>query len=101
MAYRRYRSYGKPTKRCIEVKYPAPCACCGAIIRIGELADYYPVGTIAGVHEARISHMGGLDANSGRCALNLREKLDANTNDYAGDGLDVRYEDECAARCGL
>jgi hypothetical protein len=26
---------------------------------------------------------------------------DAWVNDYAGDGLDARYEDDCAARCGL
>ena len=102
MAYRRYRNYSKPTSCNIEVKYAGPCACCGVTINVGELATYYPAGAVAGVWmAARIAHMGGLDGNSGRCALNLREKLDANTNDYAGDGLDARYEDECAARCGL
>lgn len=101
MAYRRYNRASKPTSRNIAVKYAAPCACCGAQIKAGELATYYPVGTIAGVHEGKIAHMGGLDGNSRRCADELRKGKDAGANDYAGDGLDARWEDSMRDACGL
>lgn len=101
MAYKRYYRPSKPTTRNIEVKYSAPCACCGAIIKAGELATYYPIGTIAGCHEGKISHIGGLDGNSLKCAAHLRNQLDAATNNYAGDGLDSRWEDSFRDTCGL
>jgi hypothetical protein len=104
MGYRRnfYRA-SKPTTRNIEVKYAGLCACCGTQIKAGELATYYPVGTIAGVHESKIAHIGGLDGNSRRCADELRSRhsVDAGTNDYAGDGLDARWEDSMRDACGL
>jgi hypothetical protein len=104
MAYRRYqRNYSNPTPRNIEVKYAGPCACCGSTIKVGELATYYPAGTIAGVAEGRLAHMGGLEGTSIKCSNVLRAQYiaDRNINDFAGDGLDARYEDDCAARCGL
>jgi hypothetical protein len=104
--YRRYnRSYSKPTARDITVKFSGHCASCGGIIKAGSIATYYPVGTptAKAVGGACIAHIGGLDGNSQRCAAILREKYleDAATNDYAGDGLDARYEDDCARACGL
>jgi hypothetical protein len=101
MAYRRYRNYSKPTARAITVKFAGTCACCGDQIRAGELAMYYPAGTIAGVPEGKIAHIGGLDGNSKKCAEVLKSKHDAGLNNYAGDGLDSRYEDDCASRCGF
>jgi hypothetical protein len=104
MTYYRNRRYAaRPKPRGIVVKFAGPCACCGAIIKPGESAMFYPVGTIAGVHVARIAHIGGLDGNSATCSAALRQSLEgqAATNDYAGDGLDQRYEDQCAERCGL
>lgn len=103
MAYRRFKSYSKPIARNIEVKYAGKCACCGGVIKAGELATYYPIGTIAGVNEARLSHINGLEGNSQKCSDILRSRMvaDANINDYAGDGLDARYEDDCARICGL
>jgi hypothetical protein len=77
------------------VKYAGKCACCGAPIAAGELADYYPIGTIAGVNEGRVAHIGGLDGNSPRCAAEIRQKHD---RDYAD--VDRAYEDQCAEICG-
>lgn len=103
MAYRRFtRNYSKPTPRNLTVKYSAPCACCGAIIKAGSIATYYPAGTIASITEGKIAHMGGLEGNSAVCASNIKLRLvDVATNDYAGDGLDARYEDQCRDVCGL
>jgi hypothetical protein len=102
MAYRRFYRKSRPSVRNIEVKYAAPCACCGAPIKRGELATFYPVGTIAGVSEGRIAHLGGLDGTSQKCFNVLRAKVvDAAVNDYAGDGLDARWEDEGRDICGL
>jgi hypothetical protein len=101
MAYRRYRSYLKPTPRNMAVKFAGSCACCGATIKAGELATYYPAGTIAGISAGRIAHIGGLDGNSAKCSGIIKAAYDAAANDFAGDGLDSRYEDECARNCGL
>ena len=98
MAYRRYRSYSKPTPRNIAVKYSGKCVCCGATINAGEVATYYPAGTIAGITEGKIAHIGGLEGNSATCTANIR---DHGLNDFAGDGLDAHWEDECRERCGL
>ena len=67
----RYRRYSKPQARTITVKYAGPCACCGATIPAGSMADYYPVGTIAGRNTAAIAHVGGLDGNSATCTVNI------------------------------
>jgi hypothetical protein len=77
--------------------------CCGAPIQAGEIATYYPVGTIAGVSKAKLCHIGGVDGKSVRCTEELRKKYasDKGLNKYAGDGLDARYEDDCKDRCGL
>ncbi len=56
----RYRRYSKPSVRTITVKYAGPCACCGAEIPAGTMADYYPVGTIASRTTAAIAHIGGI-----------------------------------------
>ena len=102
MAYRRFYRASKPTPRNIQVKYAAPCICCGAEIKAGEFATYYPSGTIAGITEGKLCHSGGLDGTSHKCYQELKKKHEtASINDYAGDGLDSRYEDQCRDICGL
>ena len=102
MAYRRFHRSPRPQPRGITVKYAAPCACCGAMIKAGEWATYYPASTIHGVTEGKIAHTGGLDGNSARCTAELRQQFAARAvNDYAGDGLDTRAEDDMARACGL
>jgi hypothetical protein len=117
MAYynrNRYHRQAKPQARGIVVKYAGKCACCGAEIKAGESAMYYPVWTIAGITESRIAHIGGLDGTSARCTAEIRaasfpeyaaelarrEAERRAVNDYAGDGLDSRWEDDGAAICG-
>ena len=101
--YSRYSRYSKPTPRTIEAKYAGKCICCGADLSKGEMVTYYPAGTIAGITEGKISHVGGLEGTSAKCSKENRAKLieARNLNDYAGDGLDARYEDDCRDRCGL
>ena len=100
--YRRYYRPSKPTPRNIEVKYAGKCACCGAEIKAGVIATYYPIGSIAGVNKSAIAHIGGLDGTSQVCFNHLKAKVaDKSLNSYAGDGLDQRYEDDCKDRCGL
>lgn len=98
MAYRRFYRQARPQPRTLTVKYAAPCACCGALIKAGDVATYYPPGTIAGRTVGAIAHIGGLDGNSARCTAVLREQMAV--NDYAGAGLDARYEDQCSDMCG-
>ena len=103
MAYGRrgYRA-SKPQVRTILAKYAGSCACCGAAIKAGERVHFYPVGTIAGRTTSAIAHVGGLDGDSARCSAELRKNFEARAvNDYTGDGLDARYEDDCARQCGL
>jgi hypothetical protein len=59
------------------------------------MADYYPVGTIAGASEGRIAHVGGLDGNSARCTAEIRKRPDPGYVD-----IDRQYEDQCADICG-
>jgi hypothetical protein len=99
MAYRRNYRAARPQPRSLSVKYAAPCACCGAMIGVGELATYYPPGTIAGRTTGPIAHIGGLDGTSARCTGEIRRAMAVNA--YAGDGLDERYEDQCRDVCGL
>jgi hypothetical protein len=68
------------------------------MIGVGEYATYYPPGTIAGRTVGAIAHTGGLDGNSARCTAVLREQMAV--NDFAGDGLDARYEDQCFRETG-
>lgn len=89
------KQYRKPQVRTITVKYAGPCACCGAEIKAGEIADYYPPGTIASVNEGRIAHIGGLDGNSARCSSEIAKRRDRDFVD-----LDRMYEDQCAEICG-
>lgn len=96
MAYRNYRTR-KPQRRSIVVKYAGECACCGAMINPGEMADYFPVGTLANHTTPAIAHSGGLDGNSPKCTANISQRA---VNDYAGDGLDQRIEDASAEICG-
>lgn len=98
--YKRGFRRSRPTVRTITVKYAGKCACCGGEIKAGQIVDYYPVGTIAGVHESRIAHVGGLDGNSQVCFNTMKAKDNA-LNSYAGDGLDARWEDDCKDICGL
>ncbi len=76
MAYRRFYRNSKPTVRAITVKYAGKCTCCGGAIPIGSIADYYPVGTIAGVHEPKIAHLKAMEGNSVACSLELRNQRD-------------------------
>lgn len=101
--YRRYNRYpSKPTVRSITVKYAGNCACCGGLIQPGAIADYYPVGTIAGVNKPMIAHLKAMEGNSVACSEVLKKKQqDKSLNNYAGDGLDERYEDSCKDACGL
>lgn len=102
MAYRRFHRAARPQVRVITAKFPGPCACCGAPIAAGEMVEYFPVGTIAGRDTAAIAHVGGLDGTGAKCSVELRKRhVDAAVNDYAGDGLDARYEDAGADICGL
>ena len=99
MAYpRKFNRNRRPEPRNISVKYAAKCLCCGGMIQAGDVATYYPPGTIAGRTTYGIAHIGGLDGNSARCTAVLREQMAV--NDYAGDGLDARYEDQCSDVCG-
>ena len=102
MAYRnRYNRYSKPATRNIQVKFSGQCVCCGGTIQAGEMATYYPIGSIAGVTVAKIAHIGGPEGNSAKCTGILKNAIDSGINDYAGDGVDSRYEDDCARICGL
>ncbi len=106
MAYRRIygapKPRARPTPRTLVVKYAGACACCGATIAVGETATYYPAGSIAGRTQAAIAHLGGLDGNSARCTGEIRKTYEARAaNDYAGDGLDERWEDQGRDICGL
>ena len=91
----RYRNR-KPTPRTIIVKYAGPCACCGATIQPGMMAEYYPVGAL-GSHRttAAIAHVGGLDGTSGTCSAEIAKRRDPDFID-----LDRAYEDQCADICG-
>lgn len=104
MAYHRYNNHRstRPTVRTITAKFAGICACCAAPIKAGETVDYYPVGTIAGRATPAIAHPGGLDGTSSRCASELRKTFEARAvDDYAGAGLDERWEDEGRDICGL
>ena len=72
--YRRY--HRKPEPRAMAVKYAGTCHCCGGAIKTGELATYYPPGTIANQTKGVIAHIGGLDGNSARCAANIKSARD-------------------------
>ncbi len=63
----RYRSNN--SVRTITVKFAGKCACCGAPIAAGQLADYYPA-------RRQIAHVGGLDGNSPRCTAEIRRNND-------------------------
>ena len=94
MRYRNsYRQSNSP--RTITVKFDGKCACCGATIKAGETADYYPIGAIAGRTTSAIAHIGGLEGNSARCTSEIRKRRDAGFVD-----LDRMYEDSCADICG-
>jgi hypothetical protein len=100
MAYRRFHRQSRPTPRDIVVKYAGKCACCGAMVAAGELATYYPAGSFRA--EAAIAHTGGLDGNNSRCATEIGRQMREReaVNDFAGEGVDTRYEDDCAEICG-
>jgi hypothetical protein len=92
--YRGRNSHYKPTVRAITVKYAGKCMCCGGTIAAGSIADYYPAGTIAGVHEGRLAHLKAVEGNSKACSEELKKR-------NLPDPIDTRYEDDCAERCGL
>ena len=80
MASRRTTRGNEP--RDIIVKYAGACHTCGGTIARGSRARYFPG------NPGRIVHL--------TCAAGV----DPAVNDYAGDGLDSRYEDSCADICG-
>jgi hypothetical protein len=119
----------KPQPRDIVVKYVGHCAGCGAVIEVGETATYEPRGYLNST-QARLRHPAYSwddgERVSARChselrrALEFRNMRDGNpysglpiyrdvprdraeqrsVNDYAGDGLDMRWEDQGADICG-
>lgn len=108
----RYRRRARPKPRAIVVKYAGPCICCGAEIKAGESATYYPPGTILGITDGKIGHFGGLEGTGERCFIEMKKRdqqtappklaiADQAANDYAGDGLDERVEDDMKDACGL
>ena len=70
---------------------------------------------IAGISEGRIAHIGGLEGNSARCTVEIRKREfpeyhaevlrreveQRALNDCAGDGLDMRWENQGRDICGL
>ena len=96
--YLKFRSNSKPEPRNMVLKFAGKCACCGAEIKMGEWATYWPRHSLGIGKAAAVSHVGGLDGTSSQCTATLRQQLGANS--YAGDGLDSRYEDQCAEICG-
>jgi hypothetical protein len=102
MTYRRYGyRTARPTPRVITAKFASSCTCCGAAIKTGDMVEYFPVGTIAGRGTAAVAHIGGLDGTSARCTAELRKSFEARAvDDYAGRGLDDRWEDQGRDICG-
>jgi hypothetical protein len=72
MNYRRHQA--RPQMRVITVKYDGECHCCGATIKAGQMASYYPAG-MAGP-KGVIAHMGGLEGTGGPCTANIRERME-------------------------
>lgn len=91
----RYRNSSKPTPRDMTVKYAGPCICCGAEIKAGDYATYYPAGTIGSRTTGAIGHIGGLEGTGTRCHAELRKRQDPGFVD-----LDRAYEDQCSDICG-
>ena len=71
---RYYRNYRKPQVRTITVKHAGQCVCCGSTIEAGQMADCYPVGTIASLTAPAIAHVGGMDGNSARCSAEIAKR---------------------------
>jgi hypothetical protein len=64
-----YHKRKSNSPRTITVKFAGTCACCGAPIKAGEIADYYP-------DRRQIAHLGGLDGTSARCTAEIRRRRD-------------------------
>jgi hypothetical protein len=99
----------KPTPRNIQVKYAGTCLSCGARIEAGDFATYYPpnyfpYGMIKDADKGHLKHIENAAGDSLRCYAELKkrhaEQEQKAVNDYAGDGLDSRYEDNCSDICG-
>jgi len=87
--------------RTITAKFASSCACCGAAIKAGDMVEYFPVGTIAGRDTAAVAHIGGLDGTSARCSAEIRKTFEERAvDDYAGRGLDDRWEEQGRDICG-
>jgi hypothetical protein len=104
MTYRKFHRHAnnrRPESRTIVVKYAGKCAGCGAEIKAGESAVYQPAYGRAGCDDSACC--GHLGRKASVCRLDAFRELRAQAavNDYAGDGLDERWEDDCARRCGL
>lgn len=84
MGYRRNYHQSKQTVRNITVKYDGKCACCGATIKAGEFATYYPPGTVGNSTTGLIGHLGGLEGNGARCYGELKARQ---TAAYVSEGL--------------
>ena len=81
---RRYHTASSNQKRTIIVKYAGKCACCGAIISPGEMADYHPA-------TKELAHIGGLDGNSARCTANIRATMYPDPGELAQDRWNEQY----------
>jgi len=107
------RRRGRPEPRIITVKYAGTCRNCGETIAAGKTAEYFPAGS-AGENPAYIAHTRNTwDEGQLVSDCHMRKRTPeadaaaakavaerAASNAYAGDGLDARYEDDCAERCG-
>lgn len=116
MAYGRYRyrRQAKAAPRDMMLKYAGRCACCGAELKAGQWATYYPPGTIAGRTDGAVAHVGGLEGTSQACyaemCRTMRDRGEASTlypnvaakpeHDPGYVDLDKAYEDACSDICG-
>jgi hypothetical protein len=74
----------------IRAKFAGKCSSCGGTIARGE-------SCLWDSSARTISH----DSESVACSARMkRTAASAADNDFAGDGLDSRYEDQCAEICG-
>jgi len=77
----------------IRAKFAGKCACCGRRVYRGESVVWNMVARA-------VSHVACHGAKFGNVSATVAG-VDHGANDYAGDGLDSRYEDDCARACGL
>lgn len=99
MSYRRFHRTGNTRPREMRLRYAGTCHCCGEMLPEGSWALYVPAsdGRAAYVQHADVRG----DMNPACFARLKREGEQRAVNGYAGDGLDMAYEDQCRDMCGL